>query len=295
MEKKTHKAPSNGTEKMAYQIDEIYNRLNLIENLIGDLMPGLQKIPVEMRETVRELREKFEKDETLKLIKEVGDNIPTFVSLLEVMGAVKGMFEDVYPAIEKVSKEIRPTVSDLRERFEKEETLALMKQLGDNIPTMVSLLNIMEAMKGLVEDLTPATGKIIKEVLPTVNMLRESLEKEEVIDLLKKTGDNIPTFAKLLGFLEEFNRRGDLDYTLENALAKETEYMMKGMEKCAVRTMQQLMEEPLKPGLGRLIAAMWNKEVQKGILLMTTFARNIPQCMSETIEESKSKEEITKK
>ncbi|MFH1562883.1 MAG: DUF1641 domain-containing protein [Nitrospirota bacterium] len=220
-----------GNEKMAAQIDELYDRFKTIENLIADLSPGFEKVSKETQITIREVREKFERDETLTLIKRVGDNIPTFVNLLDTTKAIKGLLEDLAEVPEKIAKETLPIVRDLRERFERDETL----------------------------------------------------------ELIQKTGENINTFNKLLDFLYALDESGDLNFTLEHAFAKETRCLMKGMQKCIVKAMQQFSEAPPKPGLGRLISAMMDPEVQKGLLFLTTFAKNLPECL-ETIKDGQREE-----
>ncbi len=285
MANKTLNGPTNGTEKMAAQVDELYNRFKVVENLMSDLAPGFEKVSKETQITIRELRERFERDETLTLIKQIGDNIPTFVKLLDTMTAVKGLIEDLSPVPDKISRETLPVVRELRERFERDETLKLIKQIGNNIPTFVELLETMTAVKGLIEDLAPVPDKIAKETLPFVRELRERFEKDETIQLVQKTGENINAFNKLLDCLATLDKSGDLDFMLENALGKETWCMIKGMEKCIVKTMRQFAEKPPKPGLGKFISAMREPEVQKGLLFLTTFARNIPECILETIKD----------
>ncbi|MCG6553767.1 MAG: DUF1641 domain-containing protein [Candidatus Magnetominusculus sp. LBB02] len=228
--------PSNGTaasatEQMAMQIDELYGKFKILEGFVGDVMPGM----------------------------------------------------------EKAMKEINSTLNDLRIKFERDETLQLMRNIGDNIPTFVELLKLMKIFKGFADDLAPTPDKVMHELTPAINAFRYAYEKDETMELLLKTGDSIPIFIKLLDFLIHFDKSGDLDFTLKAAFAKETEYMIRGMEKCAVRTMQQLMEKPLKPGLKNIFSALKDPEVQKGFVLMTTFAKNMPQCMLETIEESSEK------
>lgn len=277
------------TEVMAAKIDEIYDRLSLIENLLVDLSPGFGKISKEIGPTIKDLREVYERDETLTLVKKAGENIPAFLELLNVMEAMKGLMEDLIPAVGKITKEVSPTIKDLREVYERDETLTLIKKAGENIPTLVTLVDLMQTMKGLIEDLMPAVGKITKELTPTITMLRESLEKDEVLDLIQKTGENVNTFNKLLDFLNKFDKSGTLDFTLENMAAKEMDYIIKGMQKCIVRTMQQFAEKPPEPGLRNILAAMRDPEVQKGILFMTAIARNLTKCISEacTFEISK--------
>ncbi|MBM4141105.1 MAG: DUF1641 domain-containing protein, partial [Nitrospira sp.] len=60
--------------------------------------------------------------------------------------------------------------------------------------------------------------------------------------------------------------------------------MMIGMQKCAVRTMQEIAEKPPKSGLKGIFASLRDPEVQKGIMIMTAFARNMSLSLSETIQ-----------
>jgi hypothetical protein len=228
MVKKNTEAGVSSTEKMAAQVNDIHNRLSIME----------------------------------------------------------GMYMDMVPAMEKITREIGDTLNSLRVRYERDETVELLKKVGDSIPTFIMMLDAMKAFKGFFEDIMPAVDTIMKEVTPAINSLRMAFEKDETLELLLKTGECMPSFIKLLDFLHNFDKEGGLDFALETANAKETEVMMKGMEKCAVRTMQQLMEKPLKAGFMSLFKAMQDAEVQKGFILMTTFARNMPQCMLETIESS---------
>ena len=271
-----------GTERLPLQIDEVNKRLRIIEDLITALSPGVEKIPEEIPSTIRDLRERFERDEKFPLLlKRFGDNIPTFISFMDIMVAMKGMIEDFAPEIQKIIHETRPTIRDLRERFERDETLILLKRFGDNIPTFISFMDIMVAMKGMIEDFAPEIQKIIHETRPTIRDLRERFERDETLDLLRKTGENINTLSKLLDFLGRFEKSGTLDFTLENIVAKETDVMIRGIQATASKTMLQFMEDPPKPGLKNIFKAIRDPEVQKGILFLTAFAKNLSQCMSD--------------
>lgn len=285
MGKRSQGGSNADIEQLSAKIDELYKKVHFVESFVGDLMPGIEKMTKELGSTINDLRTRFERDETLELIKKVGDNIPTFLEMQSLMAAAKGLIDDLGPAMDKIPKEITPAVNELRLRYEKDEVFELIKKVGDNLPTFLEIISMMGAFKGLADDLSPAFQKITKEIMPTINMMREAFEKDELLEVAKKTGDSLGTFNKLLGFLYNYDKSGDLDFTLETMTAKETEYMVKGIEKCAVRTMKQLMEKPVKPGFISLFSALKDPEVQKGFVIMTTFARNMPQCMFETIEE----------
>ncbi|MEW6003066.1 MAG: DUF1641 domain-containing protein, partial [Nitrospirota bacterium] len=264
----------------------LLDTMEAVKGMIEDFTPSIGKISKEIMPTINMIRESFERDETLKLVKKVGDNIPTFLTVLDTMEAVKGMIEDFSPSIGKISKEIMPTINMIRESFERDETLKLINRVGQNIPTFLSLLDVLEAAKGMAEDFAPSIGKISKEIMPTINMIRESLEKEEVLELIQRTGENIGTLNKLMGFLNRFDKSGILDFTLENVLAKETGFMIKGLQDGVAKTMRHVVEKPIEPGFKNIFSAMRDPEVQKGILMMTMLARNMSLSMTEAIRES---------
>jgi uncharacterized protein YjgD (DUF1641 family) len=142
----------------------------------------------------------------------------------------------------------------------------------------------MEVAKGLVNDLSPTIGRITKEMLPSINMLREYFEKDEVLDLLQNVGKNINAFNKLLTFLNDFENSGTLDFTLEQVSSKEMNCLMIGIQKCAVKTIQEISEKPPKAGLKGIFAALRDPEVLKGMMIMTAFARNMSLSLSETVQ-----------
>ncbi|MEE9474641.1 MAG: DUF1641 domain-containing protein [Candidatus Hydrothermarchaeaceae archaeon] len=191
----------------AEQIDEIYNKLAIIEAFLGDLEPGM----------------------------------------------------------EKISKETNANVVALRERFETDETITLLKKTGDSLPIFIELLDTMTAVKGMVDDLAPASEKISKEVMPNVTMLRTSLEKEEVLTLLQKTGDNLDAFNKLLDVLTQLQKSGNLDAMLNFTVG------------FADTVASVNVEKPKKVGMFGLMSALGNREMQKSLGIMLDLAKKLPK------------------
>ncbi|MBF0473341.1 MAG: DUF1641 domain-containing protein [Nitrospirae bacterium] len=292
MSNKNIVVPSNGNNlqevqlKMAAQIDNLYQRVAVMDGLISDLLPGVQKMTKELNNSINELRYRFERDETLQLLKKVGDNIPTMIQLVEVMEAVKGLLTDVAPAAPKMVHELNDSINALRNRFERDETFELMKKIGDNIPTFLQLIELLEAGKGLAVDLAPAASKMVHELTPAINTLRYALEKDEVLTLIKKAGDNLPVFIKLLDFVERFNATGDLDSNLNSLLAKETKYFLSGLEYSAVVTMKEFMDHPFEPGMKNVVSSLRDPDVQKGMVFMTTLLKNLHNHMLQTVSEA---------
>lgn len=303
--------PSNGDEKMAAQVNEIYSKFHMIENLLADLSPALEKISKDLHPTIKDLREKYERDETVELIRKVGDNIPTFLQLFDMMKIVKGLLADMMPAVEKIADDASPVIKDMRERFEREETLDLLKKVGDNIPLFLQLMNLIPVGKGLVEDMLPAVDKITHDVSPTITQLREKYEREETLEMIMKLGDDIPVliilldllgkqeipgmlnklgeqmamFEKLVDFLDEFGKTGILDVVTKLMVSKEMNFMIRGIDKCAITALQDIRSNPVKPGIKNLITAVMDPEVQKGLLILTKFAKYLPMSLAEAQKE----------
>ncbi len=303
--------PSNGDEKMAAQINEIYSKFHMIENLLSDLAPALGKISKDLHPTIRDLREKYERDETVDLIKKVGDNIPTFLQIFEMMKVVKGMMADLMPAVGKIADDAGPVIKDMRERFEREETLALLRKVGDNIPLFVQLFDMLKIAQGAFEDLGPAVGKIAHDVGPAINMLRDKYERDETLELLEKLGDDIPVLTILLELLgkeevsgmlnkvggllpvadrlvdvmNDLNKVGTINTALKMLAYKDVSYLIGGVDKCLVNAMADLKANPVKPGIKNLISAVMDPEVQKGLLILTKFAKYLPKSLSEAMRE----------
>ncbi|MEW6054172.1 MAG: hypothetical protein AB1552_10370 [Nitrospirota bacterium] len=361
--------PSNGDEKMAAQVNEIYSKFHMVENLLADLSPALEKISKDLHPTIKDLREKYERDETVELIRKVGDNIPTFLQLFEMMKIVKGLLADMMPAVEKIADDASPVIKDMRERFEREETLALLKKVGDNIPLFLQLFDMMKigqgmladlmpavekivddaspvikdmrerfereetlallkkvgdniplflqlmslipVGKGLVEDMLPAVDKITHDISPTITQLREKYEREETLEMIMKLGDDIPVliilldllgkqeipgmlnklgeqmamFEKLVDFLDEFGKTGILDVVTKLMVSKEMNFMIRGIDKCAITALQDIRSNPVKPGIKNLITAVMDPEVQKGLLILTKFAKYLPRSLAEAQKE----------
>jgi nitrate reductase assembly molybdenum cofactor insertion protein NarJ len=269
---------------------ELLTNMQAIRGLVQDIVPSIQNVNHELGETINELRSRYERDEVVELIKKMGDHIPTFLQLANTMDAVKGMVTDFAPAIIKINDEVGETVSILREKFERDEVIELLKKMGDNIPMMLDLMSKMDAINGFIKEVAPNAENIFKEISPTINMLREALEKEELLVITKQFGENLPTFQKLLAFLTTFEKTGNLDLTLEESLTRETQFLMKGLLKCTRRTMHELQTNPMKPSAGGLVSSVFDSDVQWGMLMMTTLLKNMHACMTSDENQSEPTE-----
>ena len=198
-----------------------------------------------------------------------------------------GLVQDLQPVLSKIGEEATPTISELRERFEKEEIIDLLKKLGDTLPTLSKMLDDLTSVYNLIQDLQPVLSKIGEEATPTISELRERFEKEEIIDLLKKLGDNLSTLSSALDKLIELEKSGTLDalmrmgklvVALSNKLSDEdienlaevTANLAKIAKPELVSIAESVTEtlttaEPKKVGTFGMFSAMRDEKVQKGL------------------------------
>ncbi|MEE9564795.1 MAG: DUF1641 domain-containing protein [Candidatus Hydrothermarchaeaceae archaeon] len=150
------------------------------------------------------------------------------------------------------------------EGFERDETIELLKKVGDSLPVFIELLDTMNAGIGMVKDFDPAIEKISKEVMPNITALRTSLEKEEVLLLLQKFGDNLDSFNKVMDLMNRLQESGNLDCMLNFA---------EGF--CDTVSCVNL-KDPKKLGIFGALSALTSGEVRKSLGIMVEIAKNLP-------------------
>jgi uncharacterized protein YjgD (DUF1641 family) len=180
------------------------------------------------------------------------------------VAVIEAFISDFEPNIEKINKEINANVVALRNGFERDETIELLKKVGDSIPVFVELLDTMNASMGMLKDFEPNIEKLSKEVTPNITALRTSLEKEEVLLLMQKFGDNVDAFNKILNFVSELDKSGNLDCLLNYA---------GGI--CGIMS-EVDMEKPKKVGIFGMLSAVMHGEVRKTIGIALEVAKKLP-------------------
>lgn len=156
----------NCVEKMSAQIDEIHRRLTIVENLLKDLAPGFERFLKETSATLYKLRERYERDETLMLVEKIGDSIPTFIEILDMMNAMRGFLNDFRPSIQKIVEEVTPTVHSLRNSLEKDEIVDLLIKTGENSTVFNMLLDCFSGteVQWMIKGMEASTIKSVKEL-----------------------------------------------------------------------------------------------------------------------------------
>ena len=159
-------------EENADELVELLDLLLATKRLGDDLTPELRSATTESRESLEELRLALEREETLVLLRAVGDNAETLTELLELLDATKSLADDLAPEVKTVTADARKPLEELRTAFEGQETLVLLRKLGGNTDTFIELLDLLEATEGLVTDLTPELKAAATESRSSIERLR---------------------------------------------------------------------------------------------------------------------------
>jgi uncharacterized protein YjgD (DUF1641 family) len=150
-------------DENADELAELLRMLAQTEDLAEDLVPELRETVRENREPIRELRVAFEREETLTLLTKVGEESDTLLELLDVLAASKGLADDLIPELRIVVQENREVLERLRLSLEKEETIILLEQLGENADTLIEMLDLLDATHDLAMELTPELRDVAQD------------------------------------------------------------------------------------------------------------------------------------
>jgi hypothetical protein len=137
-----------------------------------------------------------------ELVARVEAHEDELIDLLDLLVATKGLSEELQPDLSETSIEYRETIDDLRVAFDREETVALVRSIGDNAGDLVELLELLDATRDLAEDLAPELQQSALEAREPIDMVRVAFEDQEPLVLLQKLGENTNTFIELLDLLE---------------------------------------------------------------------------------------------
>src|SRR6056297_1572364 len=80
-----------------------------------------------------------------ELVERIEANSDDLVELLDALDATQGLAEELVPELVEVTRENREPIEELRMSFEREETLVLLKRLGENSEDLVELLDLLDA------------------------------------------------------------------------------------------------------------------------------------------------------
>lgn len=241
-------------EENEEELAELLRLLATTEELAEDLTPELRETVRENREPIRELRLAFEREETVLLMRKVGEESETLVELLDVLSASKDLADDLAPELRVAVQENREVIERLRLALESEETLVLLEQLGDNADTLAELLELLDATHDLAADLTPQLREVAQENRDVIRDFRMAAagfaEAQENNDLeMYELGRNAGNMVGLVETLGDPKFTTALDATLEGLAEEDPKPVgFFGL-------LRALFDADVRRALGRLMAA----------------------------------------
>ncbi|MDQ2053736.1 MULTISPECIES: DUF1641 domain-containing protein [Halobellus] len=137
-----------------------------------------------------------------ELLRTIDENADELAELLRMLAQTEDLAEDLVPELRETVRENREPIRELRVAFEREETLTLLTKVGEESDTLLELLDVLAASKGLADDLIPELRIVVQENRDVLERLRLSLEKEETIILLERLGENADTLIEMLDLLD---------------------------------------------------------------------------------------------
>ncbi|MFB6161474.1 MAG: DUF1641 domain-containing protein [Haloferacaceae archaeon] len=241
--------------------DELRELLALLTALRGtaeDLAPELRTAVRENREPLREVRMAVEREETLVLLEQLGEHAEELTELLALLEATEGLVEDLGPELRRAVRENRDVLRRLRTAVESEETLVLVERVGENADALAEMLDLLDAVRGLAEDLAPELGDAADDVRPTIRQLR--LVTAGFADATEDADVEPYELGRSLGRLLGFTHRlGDPELleTLDEGIDAFTE------------------EPPQEVGILGLIGALRERNVRRGMGRVVEFLRRL--------------------
>ena len=159
-------------EANAEELRELVELVVVTKRLGEELAPEMREATGDAREPLADLRVALEREETLTLLETVGHDAEDLAELVELASVTRGLAEDLAPELRDAAADAREPVARLRVALEREETLVLLRRLGENTETFVELLDVLEASHGLLEELVPELREAAGDVRGPIADLR---------------------------------------------------------------------------------------------------------------------------
>jgi hypothetical protein len=198
-------------ETLAARVDEnaadllaLLDLLEAVRGLSGDLTPELRRAAAETREPIAELRTALEHEETLRLVRRVGANADALADLLDLATVARDLSAELTPELRAVAADNRRELERLRLAFEREETLVLVRRLGNNTGTFLDLLATLEVASDAIAAVAPSDDASAAAARGDIERLAAAFDRTQSVDALVSLGENMDTVVGLLAFLEGF-------------------------------------------------------------------------------------------
>lgn len=183
--------------------------LAVVRGLSDDLVPELRAAAAESREPVAELRTALEHEETMALLRRVGENADALADLVELAAVARDLSAELTPELRAAVGENRRTIAQLRMALESEETVTLLRRLGDNTGTFLDLLATLEVASDAIAEVTPADEQAAAAARADIDRLARAFDRDRTVDALVALGENMDTVVGLTALLEGFGDGAD--------------------------------------------------------------------------------------
>jgi len=192
-------------EELAARVDAqaddliaLLDLLTVVRGLSDELVPELRTAVAENREPLADLRTALENEETMRLVEQVGDNADALADLLDLVVVAQDLSAELVPELRTVAAENRGEIARLRVAFEREETLVLLRQIGDNTDTFLDLLSTLEVASDALADVAPEDEAAAEAARQDVRRLATAFDRAESVEALVALGENMDTVRGLL-------------------------------------------------------------------------------------------------
>ena len=254
---------------------ELLDLLSVVRGLGDDLVPELRTAVEENREPLADLRTALENEETMQLVERVGDNADALADLLDLVVVAQDLSTELVPELRTVAAENRGEIAELRMAFEREETLVLLRRLGDNTDTFLDLLATLEVTSDALADVAPEDEAAAEAARADVRRLATAFDRAESVETLVALGENMETLRGLLALLDGFGDAADRSteeyYQLGTQLGQAADVVERASDPQVVETVDAGVSaftdetNDRRVGLFGLLSAFRNDDVQRTI------------------------------
>ncbi|MFC4405987.1 DUF1641 domain-containing protein [Haloarchaeobius iranensis] len=264
--------------------------LTVVRGLSDDLVPELRTAAAENREPLADLRVALENEETLRLVQQVGNNADSLADLLDLAVVAQDLSAELVPELRAVAAENRGEIAQLRVALEREETVVLLRRLGENTDTFLDLLSTLEVASDALADVAPADEAAATAAREDVRRLAAAFDRAESVETLAALGENMETFRGLVALVEGFgdaaDRSTDEYYRLGTQLGEAATVAERATDPHVVETLDAgasaLADETTdrRVGLLGLLGALRNDDVQRTLGTLVEAAERVGRVRS---------------
>jgi hypothetical protein len=283
--------------RVAANADDLLALLDLlvaVRGLSADLVPEARTAVAENREPLSDLRTSLEREETLVLLRRVGDNAEALSDLLDLLDVTRDLAAELGPELKTVAVENRSELEALRLAFEREETLTLLRRLGHNTDTFCDLLTLLEMTGDVVGDVTPTDDAELAALRADIERLEAAFEREPTVRAVESLGENMETLVGLGHLLEGFGDAADRTPQEYYELGERLGYALDVAEQASDPAVLDVVsagadglaaDTDREVGLFGLVSALRDDDVRRSLGTALTVAERVGQTRSKTTEQ----------